>query len=205
MKKITFSRLKFVMLTVLLTMFTSTNVFAYTTYEESHRDHYNKIFFYTYPLQYGTNGKVNINYSYTEAGSHYFGYRVLLAAYALGGTSTYSNWYMSYNNYPPFLLTEVSPSSANVPITSNNYGNVDWVGLCSASSKVKNIKINEYFMDDGYYNYALEEYTVVILHEMLHSVGLDHYNCNDEVMLSAKRGYNYDLHPGDIGGIYDKY
>lgn len=202
MKKRLFTKILFLVL-FSLTIF-STTTFAYTDYENQHRSHYNKESWYFYPFVYGNNGKVNLAYSYTQSGSYYFGYRISLAADTMSGRINYGTYYMGYNSYAPFNMYE-NTSGANITITSNNYGNVNWVGNCSYQQKVKPIKLNEYWITASGYDYGIEEYTVVTVHEMLHAAGLDHYNCTDEVMYPSERGANFDLHPGDIGGVYDIY
>lgn len=197
--------MKFLITFTLILSVISTTVFAYTDYENTHRSHYDKYFFYFNPYSYGSNSKVNIAYTYTQSGSYYFGYRISQAAQALSGTTCYSSYHMDYNNYAPFNVIE-SSTNTNMTLTSKNYGNVDWTGQCSYQSAVKPIKLNEYFIDNATYKYSIEEYTIVTLHEMLHACGLDHYeDCGTEVMYTSVRGKNFDLQPGDIGGIYDKY
>jgi hypothetical protein len=142
---------------------------------------------------YGSNYKVNINYTYQQNGSYYYGYRILLAE---------GEW---ESEFGLFNMNEVS-SGGNMKLISDTYGDTGWVGRAYYLENPKRILINEWYQANrSYYDYTA--YTRTIIHEMGHTHGLDHTSCVNEVMSNSadKNIYQTNLGDGDRAGIKDKY
>lgn len=140
-----------------------------------------------------TNYKVNINYTYEQNGSYYYGYRISLAE---------QEW---ESEFGLFNMNKVS-TGGNMRIVSYNYGDTGWVGYAYYRESPRRILINEWYqINKSYYDYTA--YTRTIIHEMGHTHGLDHTSCVNEVMSNNdnKDIYQTNLGDGDRAGIKDKY
>jgi predicted Zn-dependent protease len=142
---------------------------------------------------YNNYGDVNINYTYTQNGDYYYGYRFLL------GEQEWEEHFSFFN------INEVS-SNPNLTVFSDNYGDVSWVGKAYYTRSPKDILLNEWW-HKTYSHYDYHEYTRVSIHELGHTHGLAHTSCKNEVMSNHKeKNIEQDwLGDGDVSGIRDIY
>lgn len=142
---------------------------------------------------YGSNYKVNINYTYKQDGSYFYDYRIALAE---------DEW---ESEFGLFNMKKVS-SGGNLSIISDDYGDIGWVGMAYYKESPKRILINEWY-HSNYDHYDWTAYERVVIHEMGHTHGLDHTSCVNEIMSNnANRDiYQTNLGDGDRAGIRDKY
>jgi predicted Zn-dependent protease len=138
-------------------------------------------------------GDVNINYTYTQNGEYYYGYRFLLAD---------EEW---SEHFSFFNIKEVT-SSPNLKVISDNYGDTGWVGRAYYTRSPKEILLNEWY-HKNYSNYGYTEYERTSIHELGHTHGLDHTSCKNEIMSNSddKNISQIWLGDGDVSGIRDIY
>ena len=172
--------------TLVLVAIFSFGLTTFTAYAADHSGHYDLD-----PFVSMGNHLSHVEWWYSQDGDYYYGYRILLGANAWEDAGVGAGF------------TEVSDKDDSViRIYSNDYGNVDWIGQHTPHIGYGTIKLNEYHHDSqgGY-----ETYEEVFAHEMGHAFGLDHYDCDSELM--KPKGYNGTPDPyiGDKAGMAAKY
>lgn len=142
---------------------------------------------------YGSNYKLNINYTYAKNGSYDYSYRVSLAE---------QEW---ESEFGLFNMNKVT-SGGNMRIVSYNYGDTGWVGTAYYRESPRRILINEWYHINRS-SYDFTAYQRTIIHEMGHTHGIDHTSCVNEIMSnsSSKNIYQTNLGDGDRAAIKDKY
>ena len=167
---------------------------AHTGSHENHpsSDGYKKYWFYD---GWGLNSslKVNINYTYTQKGDYWYGYRFQLAD---------SQWSDHFNF---FNINKVS-SNPNLEVVSDNYGDTGWVGRAYYTRSPKDILLNEWYHKNRS-NYSYVEYERTSTHELGHTHGLNHTSYKTEIMSNAEGRDISQTHlgDGDVSGIRDIY
>nr|WP_255550517.1 MULTISPECIES: matrixin family metalloprotease [unclassified Sporosarcina] len=139
---------------------------------------------------------VNIKYIYSQRGAYNYSTRISNAA---------RTWQNAFPNI--FKFSQVS-SGNNLLISSDDYGNVPWVGLTDKNSNPKKIQLNDWHYDNTvWFDHTV--YENVALHELGHTHGLDHpsASCVNEVMSDSSQRDWYQVHlgEGDKAGIKDIY
>lgn len=180
-------QIKFVSMLIFIAVLTFSSTLAIVTYAVDHTPHYKL----TFGVSMG-NERSSVKYWYSQEGSNYYGYRILLGANAWNNVSS-----IDAN------ISEVSnKSDSNIRVYSKDYGNTEWIGYHTPWIGYGDIKLNEYYQAS---NGGIERYAEVFAHEMGHAFGLNHYSCSSELMVSS--GYINTPNPqtGDISGYKDKY
>lgn len=101
-----------------------------------------------------------------------------------------------------YMLEVANKGDSVLRIYSKDYGDSGWYGQMIPYVGFGNNNLNEY------YTLTDSQWTIVAAHEMGHSHGLDHYDCETESELMhtpcVNRG-NPNPYIGDIAGINAKY
>lgn len=168
-----------------------------TAAASDHRYHYDKFSFYD-EWEYSSDGDIDIRYYYDEDGTYDFGTEVAVGVIA---------WEDMADSPFDFIKTS-DRSKADLLFGSDNYGDTGWTGYAYGDEVPKRIEINEYWKKnspvDGH-TYTYDCYINTVVHEVGHSHGLDHYDCDDEVMVDYHIDGLDDPYVGDRQGIYDIY
>lgn len=138
-------------------------------------------------------GRVYINYTYTQRGEIFYGYRIQLAG---------DEW---SDHFSFFNFNNVS-SGENAKWISDDYGDTGWVGKAYFRNDPKELYLNEWY-HWNYSNYDYIAYQRTAIHEYGHTHGLDHTSCVSEIMSNnANRDIKQtDIGDGDWSGIQNKY
>ncbi|HHW37097.1 MAG TPA: matrixin family metalloprotease [Bacillales bacterium] len=172
-------------------MVTSLLMGANQSFAADHSGHYNRNLWNYDDWEHDSNGKVNVVYSYIQIGDVNYLSEVNQSVY---------HWdYEVLGGAQPFEFEYDHAVNANVRISSDDFGNVDWIGRANVGSATKTIQLNEYHdLNKGYYT---SSYYTVLNHEFGHVFGLDHYDCSSEVMYKTSPNYMKDLYIGDEAGV----
>lgn len=120
------------------------------------------------------------SYSYTQRGT---------VNYQSAINQSVLNWNNVSNNVDIYKTT----SSADFTVISDYYGNVDWYGQTSIGM----VKLND--------TTPSSNRTEMVTHEFGHVLGLDHYDCDDEVMRELGFKGSSSPYTGDKNGIYNQF
>ena len=124
------------------------------------------------------------------------------------GTKDYHNIIhvaeMAWNNSGTiiYMLQVDNKDNSVLRIYSKDYGDTGWYGQMIPYIGYGNNNLNEY------YTLSDSKWTIVAAHEMGHSHGLDHYDCEEELELMHTPCINRgspNPYIGDIAGIDAKY
>lgn len=164
-------------------------------YAIDHSSHYKKILLFPNHWEREPGLDIYVPYHYDQQGQNNYSYRISEA------TTAWETF-----EYSPFddFYSISNKDDAELVIISKDYGDIGWVGKCYYTENPVRILINEYYhLNESGYTYSI--YAEVISHELGHAHGLDHYDCDDEIM--KPQGWIYDHNPyiGDKAGIYDIY